>query len=163
MEIMRTITDTDCPICNEVIHDIFTTSCCNQLIHKQCLDKCRKTTSIKEVCCPYCRTIQNVQNIQNVIEVITEIQIPEIENYVDYESYESYESYENHNNNNEIRFIMWCKCTICKVVIVNVFFIIVIVSWLLTYQILANKRLLKEYRCSKYPYCNITNINNITI
>ena len=130
----------ECPICNEEIHDIFTTSCCNQIIHKECLDKCLKTT---KGCCPYCR------NIQNITHVITEI--PPLNNI-------------QNSNNHEIRFIM-CRCTLCKVLIVNVIFIISIVSWLLSYQISANKRLLREYnRCTKYPFCNvnITNITNIT-
>ena len=139
MEIIRVMTDTnmECPICNENIHDIYTTSCCNQIIHKECLDKCLKTT---KGCCPYCRNVE--------IQFITEI--PEVNNI------------ENNNNTNlEIRLIM-CKCTICKVFIVNVIFILAVVSWLLSYQILANKRLLREYRCNKYPYCNVTNITNIT-
>jgi len=153
MEIMRTINDnsemnnTECPICNEYMYDSFTTSCCNQFIHKECLDKCYKTTTQNELCCPFCRNVQ-------IIEVITEIP----EHYNDNNNDNNYDL--NHeSNNNEIRFIMRCRCTICKVIIVNVIFIIAIVSWLLTYQILANKRLVRKYyNCKKYPYCNNTNV-----
>jgi hypothetical protein len=38
----------ECPICFEIIDNNYTTNCCKQLIHKECLDKCNYT-------CPFCR------------------------------------------------------------------------------------------------------------
>jgi hypothetical protein len=165
MEIMRIVTDNnemnniECSICNEYLYDGFTTSCCNQFIHKECLDKCRKTTAKNELCCPFCRNVK-------IIEVITVLEDDNNNNNNNNNNINNNNNVNYESNNNEIRFIMGCRCTICKVFIVNVIFILAVVSWLLTYQILANKRLLRGYRCNKYPYTcnlNITNITNITI
>ena len=135
MEIMRTFTNneydnSECPICNENINESFTTSCCKQIIHKECMDKCLQST---KGACPYCR------KLQNVMEIITET--PELDN---------------DNNINQVRFITF-QCTPCKIFLCNILILIGFIAWSLTYQITANKKLLRGYQnCYNYSRCNVS-------
>ena len=118
----------ECAICAHYLTSEYKTECCNQLIHRECLNKCLNMNNK----CPFCRKVINLnipENTQN---------IPELQNI------------------QNIRVPVF-KCTCCKVIICNVIFIILIVSWLLFYQIKANEILLRRISISTNNNTNNTN------
>jgi hypothetical protein len=104
----------ECPICFEIIDNNYTTNCCKQLIHKECLDKCNYT-------CPFCR--QKVNGI-------TIIDIP------DY--------YQNNNHHEiEVRisrYIRWRK----YLFILFCCFLVGWVPGVLVYQVEQNNKFIKN-------------------
>jgi hypothetical protein len=106
----------ECPICFEIIDNNYTTNCCKQLIHKECLDKCNYT-------CPFCR--QKVNGSNNTI-----INIPE---------------YYQNNTQYEIevrisRYIRWRK----YLFILFCCFLVGWVPGILVYQVEQNNKFIKK-------------------
>ena len=127
----------DCAICAHYLTSEYKTECCNQHIHRECLNKCLNMNNK----CPFCRKV--IINIQNIPENTNNI--PELQNIQNIPE-----------NTQNIRVPVF-KCTCCKAVICNVIFILLIVSWLLFYQIKANEILLRRISISTNNNTNNTN------
>ena len=92
----------ECAICSYYLTSEYKTECCNQHIHRECLNKCLNMNNK----CPFCRkVIINIQNIPELQNIPENQNIPEIQN---------------------IRVPVF-KCTCCKVIICNVIFIILLI------------------------------------